>query len=372
MNFKINKKEFLEALNITSKAISSTTPLPALSGIKFELTGNELTLISSDSNISIKVVINNSNNEIITIEEPGEIVIEAKYILDIVRKIDSSSINIEVIDGTLVKIYGGNSEFKLNCIKASDYPMINFSTSDNIFKLDSSIFKDIINQTAFACSDKEIKPVLTGINFQAGNGKLRVNATDSLRLATKTLVIEDGIEFNITIPAKYLLNVYHSIDENIKEINMMVDTQKVSFSFNNILIQTRLLDDAFPEVSKLIPPSFSQTLVINAKELSSAIDRSSFIKSDGKNVVKLSINSESVDITSSNQNSSSFENIKVISFEGEPINISCSGNYLQDAIKALDSENITISFSGELKPMILTNSEDTSIVQLIAPIRTYR
>ena len=97
-----------------------------------------------------------------------------------------------------------------------------------------------------------------------------------------------------------------------------------------------------------------------------------FIKSDGKNVVKLSINSESVDITSSNQNSSSFENIKVISFEGEPINISCSGNYLQDAIKALDSENITISFSGELKPMILTNNEDTSIVQLIAPIRTYR
>lgn len=371
MNFQINKKDFLNALNIASKAISTTSPLPALTGIKLELTKKELTIISSDSNISIKIVISNKDSDILTIKDPGEIVIESRYILDIVRKIDSNIINLEIIDGTLVKIYGGNSEIKLNCIKASDYPAINFSTSKNVFKLNTKLFKEIIDQTSFACSDKEIRPVLTGINFQAGNGKLRVNATDSLRLATKTAEIDKDVDFNITIPVKYLQSIYHSLDENIEEVLMMVDNQKVSFSFNNILIQTRLLDDAFPEVSKLIPPSFTQKLLVNSKELSSAIDRSSFIKSDGKNIVKLNINSENVEITSSNQNSSSFENIKVISFEGEPIIISCSGNYLQDALKALNCENVTISFSGELKPMIITDEEDNSIVQLVAPTRTY-
>jgi len=145
------------------------------------------------------------------------------------------------------------------------------------------------------------------------------------------------------------------------------------FIFNNTIIETRLLDDDFPDTSKLIPPSFKQVLKVSSKEFVNAIERTSFIKTDGKNIVKLSIDNTKVDITatSSNQIGSFFESIKVVSFEGEPFNISCSVKYLTEAIKALDSENITISFSGELKPMIITGESDPSIVQLISPVRTY-
>ena len=88
MNFRIAKKEFLDALSLCSRAISSTTPLPALSGIKFSVTENSLTLTASDSNISIKTSINNNDNSTLIINETGEVVLEAKYILEIVRKID--------------------------------------------------------------------------------------------------------------------------------------------------------------------------------------------------------------------------------------------------------------------------------------------
>ena len=371
MNFKINKKELLEALNISSRAISSTTPLPSLTGIKFVVKDNSLTLVSSDSNISIKVLVDNTNKPTIEVEEDGEIVIEAKYILEIIRKIDAEEINIEIVDGTLIKISGGNSEFKINCMKANEYPEINFDSNGSSLNLNSDLFKQIIDQTAFACSDKDTRPILTGINFKTENNVLKVNATDSYRLASKTIVLDGVEDFNITVPNKYLIDVYHSLPENT-DIKLTIDNQKVLFNFKNILIQTRLLDDQYPDTSKLLPSSFTQTLKVNGSELSKAIDRTSFIKSDGKNIVRLSISDERIDLTANNQTSSSYEIINVISFEGAPFEISCSGKYLQDAINAFNSDEIVISFSGDLKPMIITVENDPTIVQLVSPVRTYR
>ncbi len=373
MNFKIAKKEFLDALTLSSKAISSTTPLPALSGIKITVTENSLILVSSDSNISIKTCINNNDNNTLIINEPDEIVIDSKYILEIVRKIDSDFISIETIDGNLIRIYGGNSEFKITGIPASDYPMISFDVRDNNpFKLETTLFNQIIDETAFACSDKETRPVLTGVNLKAADRKLYANATDSYRLASKTVDIDTDLNFNITVPSKYLASIYHSI-ENEKEVTIAIDRQKISFIFGNTIIDTRLLDDEFPDTSKLIPQSYNQKLKISSREMINAIDRTLFTKADGKNTIKMHIDENKLELTSSNQSGiSSFEEIKVIGYEGNPLDISCSGKYLQDAIKAIGSDEVTINFSGELKPFVVKREDDNSLIQLISPVRTYR
>jgi len=372
MNFKVNRKVFMDALNIASKAISPTTPLPSLLGIKIECENDKISLISSDSNISIKTVINNNSDNVLIVSEVGEVLIESKYILEIVRKCSGEYIDIVIIDGQLLKISDGNSEFKINGLNPEDYPTISFDISNNTFKLETLLFNQIVEQTAFACSDSDTRPVLTGVNFKCENNVLKINATDTYRLASKTINLNNNFNFNITVPAKYLLDVYHSL-QDVNDVKVAIDSTKIMFIFDNTIIETRLLDDDFPDTSKLIPPSFKQVLKISSKEFVNAIERTSFIKTDGKNIVKLSIDNAKVDITatSSNQIGSFFESIKVISFEGEPFNISCSVKYLTEAIKALDSDNITISFSGELKPMIITGESDPSIVQLISPVRTY-
>ena len=371
MNFKIAKKEFLDALNLSNRAISSTTPLPSLCGIKIVVTENSLTLISSDSNISIKTSINNNDTNTLIINDVGEIVIDAKYILEIVRKIDSEFINVEIIDGTLVKIYGGNSEFKINGMNVNEYPEINFEIRDNNpFKIETTLFGQIIDETAFACSDKETRPVLTGVNLKAENNKLYANATDSYRLASKTIDIDSNLNFNVTVPCKYLTEICHAI-VNEKEVTIAIDNQKISFLFGNTLIDTRLLDDVFPDTSRLLPTDFTQILKVNSRNLINAIDRTSFIKSDGKNIVKMNISSSKIEITSSNQIGNSYEEIPVINYKGEPLEISCSGKYLVDAIKAIGSDDITIKFSGELKPLIVQNENDNNLIQLISPVRTY-
>ena len=373
MKFKIAKKDFLDALSLSSRAISSTTPLPSLSGIKISVTDNSLVLVSSDSNISIRTAINNNDSAALIIEETGEIVLNARFLLEIVRKIDSDFIEVETIDGTLIKISGGNSEFKVNGMEADEYPLINFESRDNNpVKLDTTLFNQIIDETAFACSDKETRPVLTGVNFKAKGNKLYANATDSYRLASKTIDIDQDLDFNITIPSKYLSEIYHAI-ANEEQVTIAIDTQKISFIFGNSIIDTILLDDDFPDTSRLIPNSYSQKLTVSSKEMINAIDRTLFIKSDGKNTIKMNIDPKKIELTATNQSMvSSFETIKVISYEGEPLEISCSGKYLQDAIKAIGSDEITINFSGELKPMVVKKEGDDSLIQIISPVRTYR
>lgn len=371
MNFKIGKKEFLDALSLSIRAVSSTTPLPSLSGIKISATDNSLILISSDSNISIKTTIEIGDNSSLSIFEAGEALIDSRYLLEIVRKIDSEFINVEIIDGTLIQIYGGNSQFKINGMQVEEYPEINFDINDNKkIILNTNLFNQIIDETAFACSDKETRPVLTGVNFKAENGKLYVNATDSYRLASKTLNIESNFQFNITIPSKYLNDISYAISST-KQTDICIDNYKVAFVFVNTIITTRLLDDSFPDTTRLIPSEFSQILKVNSREILNAIDRSSFIKSEGKNIIKMNINSDKIEMTSSNQIGSSYETISLLSYEGQPLEISCSGKYLQDAIKAIGGDEITIKFSGELKPMVVQNDKDDNLIQLISPVRTY-
>ena len=162
MDFKIKRLKLLNALSKTTKAVSIRSPLPVLTGIKFDLQENCLILTGSDSDITIQTRIEKDENLIIN--QTGGVVLNSRYILDIVRKIDSDEISIHTIDGALTRISGSNSKFDLNGTDILDYPRIDLSKTGTKVLLNSLILKDIISQTKFAASDKENKPILTGIS----------------------------------------------------------------------------------------------------------------------------------------------------------------------------------------------------------------
>ena len=122
MKIKIKRELLLEYLNKVSKAISTKNLIPALAGIKFELKKDSLILTASDNDITIETVIH--KNDDMEIEEVGSVIIQGKYILDIVRKIQDEIINLEVFDETKIIISTENSEYNLNGINKRDYPNI--------------------------------------------------------------------------------------------------------------------------------------------------------------------------------------------------------------------------------------------------------
>ena len=144
MKIKIKKDLLLENLNKVSKAISTKNLVPALAGIKFDLTNEGLTLTASDNDITIRSFIKNDDN--MSIEEEGSIIIQGRYILDIVRKLPDNMINLEVFDEMKVIISTENSEYNLNGINKSEYPNINLEENKTPIIINSKEFKELINQ----------------------------------------------------------------------------------------------------------------------------------------------------------------------------------------------------------------------------------
>ena len=369
MYFKVNKKEFSDAINVVSKAVSQNSPMPILHNIKISVKEDYLKLTASDADISIETIIKKNEDNLETISV-GDILIDGKYLGDMIRKTDSDKIEFEVLDGNLCGIRGNAVNFEVNGINAEEYPLIRFDEPEEKITLDVETFKDIIFQTCFAASDKETKPILTGVNFNCEGTKLTCIATDSYRLAKKEVILDSEHNFNITIPAKNLSDISKILSTE-GSIDIAIDDKKALFILNNILIQTRLIDGLYPEVARLIPVNFDYELIIESKDILNALDRASFIKNEGIFLVRMQINEEKIMITSKSNDIISQETIVPISFYGEPLDISFKGNYVYDAIRALNAYEVKINFTGKMKQFTLTSTADDKVLQLVLPVKTY-
>jgi len=367
MNFKIKRTILLNALSKVSKAVSIKSPLPVLTGIKFDLREDKLILTGSDSDISIQTSIDDE----IEIIQKGAVVLSSRYILEIVKKIDSEYVHIYIIDGTLTRIEGANSKFDLNGTSYIDYPRIDLNKSGVHFQMKATDLKEAIEQTSFATSEKETRPVLTGVNFKAKNKVLECMATDSYRLAKRFLNIDSDVTFNIIIPKRSLIEISRIIEKD-EIIDLYVSDHKVLFVFENVLIQTRLIDGTFPDTSRLIPDNFDYSMSVDSQSLLNSIDRASLLSNEQSNIIKLSMDEDNVIISSYSQEIGSVEeNLSRAFFKGEPLRISFSAKYLTDAIKSLNGEKVRVLFTGEMKPFIIKDFNKEDIIQLVLPVRTY-
>lgn len=371
MNFNINKNELSNALSIVSHAVFSNSPQASLRGIKIEVKNDSLILTGSDSDISIQKTIQKNEDNNLNITEEGSILIDSKYVLDIVKKIDSENVQVEIIDGSLTRFSGASAVFKINGMNVYDYPKIDFSLPEEPIVMKQSELASIIEETAFAASLKETRPVLTGVNFKLNENELIITATDSYRLAKKVLHLETSHSFNITIPSKSLNEVKTTMLTSNDTISIYQNNKKVQFVIDDMILQSRLLDGGYPETDRLIPSSFSYTLKMNRQDLIKAIDRTTFIKNDNMTINKLQCSVDEVVITNKSQEIGESREVLNAEWTGDPLNISFSGNYVMDAAKALKDDEIIIEFTGEMKPFILKNLDDDSVIQLVLPVRTY-
>ena len=374
MKLTIKKDLLLNALNKVSKAISTKNLIPVLAGIKFELKKKRLTLTASDNDITIQTMIEAVNDEDFKIEQEGSIIIQGKYILDIVRKLPDKYINIEVIDELKILIYTENSEFNLNGISESEYPNIGLEESKKKVNINASVFKDIVNQTAFASSNEESKPVLTGINFNIVGDVLECNSTDSYRLARKVVKLNNASEenYNIVIPSHNILEFSRIIDDE-DDIELHIFNNKILFKTGNLKFESRLINGTYPNTSNLLPDSSYLVVSTNLNAFYDVIDRVSILTSDKeKNIVTLETRGDMLVLKSSSVEIGRVEEkMPITKNNDEDIKISFSAKYMMEALKSFSTETVDIHFVGEIKPILIKSSEDETLTQLVLPIRTY-
>ncbi|PLR78312.1 DNA polymerase III subunit beta [Bacillus sp. V3-13] len=378
MRFIIQRDRLVQSVQDVMKAVTSRTTIPILTGIKIVATEDGVTLTGSDSDISIESFIphEEAGSENVEIKQTGAIVLQARFFSEIVKKLPTDSVEIEVQNHLQTIIRSGKSEFNLNGLDAEEYPHLPQIEEENVFRIPTDLLKTMIRQTVFAVSTSETRPVLTGVNWRVENNELTCIATDSHRLALRKARVEaeNNGNYNVVIPGKSLNELSKILDDHNDPIDIVITENQVLFKAKHLLFFSRLLEGNYPDTSRLIPNESKTDVVINTKDFLQAIDRAALLARDGRNnVVKFStLEGGYVEISSNTPEIGNVvEEVQTETIEGEELKISFSAKYMMDALKALEGTEIKVSFTGAMRPFFIRPINDESILQLILPVRTY-
>jgi DNA polymerase-3 subunit beta len=368
----IEKRILYEGLNATSKALSTRNIIPVLNGIKFDLRKEGLYLTATDNDITIQTFINKKN--INSIEEEGCTIVYGKTLLNTISKLQDTIITIENFENNEVSFKtetGGIYNFP--CFNKEDFPNINLELQKKPLELDALKFKEIINNTSFACSLQESRPLLTGVNIKIVGDIFECVATDSYRLSKYNIKLDKITEdnFNIVIPARNI-NEFSKIinDENVVELHVF--SNKLLFKYGNVLFQTSLLNGTYPNTDNSIPKEFKYQVQANLKDFYSLLDTaSSLTQSKDKNIVDIEIKDNNLIISATSLEGKGKDKINIQNKTKNNIKISFSVRYMLEALKVFKEEDIQILLNGEISPIILKNLKNEELIELILPMKTY-
>ncbi|HQS84066.1 MAG: DNA polymerase III subunit beta [Alphaproteobacteria bacterium 16-39-46] len=381
MKATIGRSELLKALQHAKGIIEKRTTVPILSNILIEAgQGNELTLSSTDLELSIHESLVAEK-----VEELGAITVSAQMLYDIISRLpeDSSpelSCHQDTVDGREpfnVKV--NRSTFRLGTLPAEEYAEIKRVVSPYEFTMKASDLGDLIEKTRYAMSLEESRYYLNGLYFEVlfNDDKpfLRAVATDGHRLAkAEALDIQFGKNVEgqslpkIIVPQKTISEVVKLLDKG-GEVIVSFSSRSISFTFGGVHLQSRLIDGAFPDYEKVIPNDNPFFLKVPTKLFADAVDRVSVMASDKTHTIKLTIQEETLMLSSSNPElGTAFEEVEV-SYAGVPFETGFNARYLLDAARHVKGDMLSIALKDPGSAILLQDEKDPGLSFVVMPMR---
>lgn len=376
MEFIINKDYFNQALSDVSRAVTTKSLLPILSGIKLVAQQDGLILIGSNTNIIIerKIPLEMNGKFILKVVETGSAVLPAKYLCEVVKKL-SDDIHIKVSGNKTANIQSGEVMVYLNGFNPGEYPTYPSIDADPFIQINSSALTEIINQMTFAVSNSETRPVLTGVNMSFKANKLTCVATNSHRLVLREIPIHSRIEASFIVPGTSLTELTNLLSKEDTFIQFYITDNYIVFKSPTTSLYSRLIEGNFPGISKLIPTESKTVITLDTEKLLKGIDRAGLFASVWKNnnIFIEMRNSKQLKISSNSTEMGKIVEILDINMvQGDKeLSITLDGDFLLDALKAIKEKEIKLSFDGSFRPILIEPVNNPSYLHLISPVRSY-
>ena len=363
MKIVCQKDMLVEAVSNVSRAVSAKSPLPALEGILIRAAENQITLVGYDLEIGIITKIDAD------VREEGEIVLTARLLLDIIRKISSETISIQSDDKQMTIIKGGVSEFTIMGISASDFPELPAVDESSSLVLKQGVLKSMIDQTLFAIATTDSKPVHTGSLFDVKKENITLVSVDGYRLALRKEPFIADQEISFIVPGKTLAEVSKLLKEEENEVCMVVSHKHIIFKIDGYHVVSRLLEGDFLDYKAAIPKTEKTTVEVSTRLLIEGIERTSLLISDRlRSPLKLNMADEKIKISCSTTMGKAYDEVEC-KISGDGINMGFNNKYLLDALKASDCDMVKLQINGPVSPMRVVPLEGESFLFLVLPVR---
>ena len=365
MKFICNTRELSTACNNVIRAVSTKVTIPTIEGILIECGSNTLSLTGYDFEFGINTIMN------VDVVEPGAIVINAKVLCDIIRKLNNDEVTIET-NGTSVSIISGAAQYNITGIDADDYPELPSVNNGKRIELEQSIIYSMINQTVFAVADTESsKPVYTGLKFVIENGMLTMVGVDGYRLAIrKESIGYDGEDIEFVVPKKTIKEIIKLFNlEDDKKISMLISKRHIVFEIDNYSIISRLLDGEFIDYQSAIPKVSSTTILINTNDAIDCIERTlPVIENNQKNPIRCLFDGDQMRVSTVSSLG------RVVDYthantSGDRVEIGFNSKFMLDALHVSDKNKIKIELGGPVSTAVIKPINSDSFIFLVLPMR---
>ncbi|MFA5651741.1 MAG: DNA polymerase III subunit beta [Candidatus Paceibacterota bacterium] len=364
MKIECVKEKLHMAVSKAEKIVGKNANLPVLSCLLFETKGNNLIIRSTNLDLGLEISIP------VKVGESGKVAIPANVISSFLNNItDDKNIILETIENTL-KISTQSSEANIKTLSTEDFPTIPMVDSEKTCKINS---KDLINgirSVIYSSSLSSVKPELSSVYIYTHDDDLMFVATDSFRLAEKSIKMRKNIDLNpVLIPFKNASDILKIIDNTDTEIEINSTKNQISFVFNGMYLVSRVIDGVFPDYKQILPKEEKTKVVLLKQDLVNSLKISN-IFSDSFNQMNISVKKGEKIIKVRTKNSNVGENTNKIdaNIEGEDIEVNFNYKYIVDCLPSIVSDSVSLIFNGMNKALIIRGTSDKTFTYLVMPM----
>lgn len=363
MQLQVTQENLNRALSSVARVANARGTLPILANVLIKTSNNRLSLSATNLDIAITHYIGAK------VTEEGSITVPARLMQDFVSSLPQDVINLKLDDSKL-KVTTSQYQSTVNGIAADDFPVMPAISTGKTWSVAAQTFKKGLQQVVFAASNDETRPVLTGVLLQTIDGKLYMAATDSYRLAEKSLGANKE-DVQLLIPASSMNDLLRVLGDFDGDVQVTHDDQQVLFQVGDVELVTRLVEGKYPDYRKLIPASFQTIAVLKRADLLNVTKVSSLFARESAGSVTIEVDDTRQELSIRSVASQLGENTATASGKVTGSgSITLNSRYLLDGLNALSGDEVSFGFNGKLEPTLLRDPKNDDYQHIIMPLKS--
>ncbi len=366
MKVEVQQEQLLEAVSLAEKVSGRNLTLQVLNCILLSVSNKKLTIKATNLDIGIEIAIP------VKVLEDGDVAVPSSVLYGAVSGSNTGKpISLSVGGDGNLELKTQNSVSTIKAQPHDDFPTIPRIKEALSFSCKPDIFTRGIKSVWSSASVSSIKPELSSIYIYQGDRKLYFVATDSFRLAEKSVPLEKGIpNFEpILIPLKNIPEIVRILERAKEEVSVTLTQNQISFAYDSVFLTSRLVDGAFPDYRQIIPKNKETEAVVLKQDLVNVLKKAN-IFTDSFRQVRFDVKPQKKIFSISSKNSDVGETTDNIhaALTGKDLEIGFNYKYIVDSFPSLVSDSVTLSFSGFGRPMVMRGVSDTSFLYLVMPM----
>ncbi|MEY2924129.1 MAG: hypothetical protein RLZZ337_677 [Bacteroidota bacterium] len=368
MKFIVNTDQLLNKLQSISGTIVSKPVIPILDHFLFDISNGRLTITATDLETSMSTSID------VQADEDVRIAVPSKMCLDTLKALPNQPVTFTVnSDKNSVELKSEFGRYKLIGQNADDFPKIPEATSENHFDMNSSVLSSSIAQTIFASGNDELRLSLTGVYVQLYDSNAVFVATDANRLVkVERTDVKPGVESNFILPKKALNLLKANLPHDDTTVNVDFNDSNAFFSFDDIKLICRLIDERYPDYRAVIPTENPNKLTVNRQDFLNSVKRISIFGNKTTNQINIKITGSELTISAEDidLNNEAVERLGC-DYAGEDMEIGFNSKLLIEMLQNINTPDIIIELSTPNRAGIIlpsTNEDDEDLLMLIMPM----